>query len=338
MTTNNPFVELWHKLETENQHGLVKLAYSLDLPYRIYATMSCPDHICGIAISFNSSIKVDIKPFKDLRQLSVGLLVDTSFQDSSLLLVQLRNNENREVFATLCENLVSAASQVTEERLMAKMVMSKLCEWKALFEKLSHGPLSKPQQEGLFGELYLLKKMLEQNAKAAENDVVATWHGMEMERAVRDFQGSNWVVEVKTTASNCPQKVTINGERQLDDSLVENLFLFHCSVDISNGSGITLPELVEEVRKMLAHSFIARALFEEKLYHTGYLDRDVEHYRDSHYLIRSDKFYKVTGDFPRIRENELRSGVGEVHYAIVLAACEQYVVSNTNAFSIINNL
>ena len=109
-------------------------------------------------------------------------------------------------------------------------------------------------------------------------------------------------------------------------------------MDISNGSGITLPELVEEVRKMLAHSFIARSLFEEKLYHTGYQNKDVEQYRDSHYLIRSDKFYRVMGDFPRIREGELRPGVGEVHYAIVLAACEQYVVSNTNAFSIINNL
>ena len=338
MTTTNPFVELWHKLENENQHGLVKLAYSQDIPYRIYATMLSPDHICGIAISFNSSIKVDIRPFKDLRQLSVELLVDTSFRDSSLLLVQLRNIENREVFATLCDNLVSAASQVTEERLMVKMVMSKLCEWKSLFDKLSHGPLSKPQQEGLFGELYLLKKMLRQNSGTSENEVVATWHGMEMERAVRDFQGSNWVVEVKTTATNRPQKVTINGERQLDDSLVENLLLFHCSVDISNGSGITLPELVDEVRNLLANSFIARALFEEKLYHTGYLDKDLESYKDSHYLIRSDKFYKVSGDFPRIRENELRPGVGEVHYAIVLAACEQYVISNTNAFSIINNL
>ena len=87
----------------------------------------------------------------------------------------------------------------------------------------------------------------------------------------------------------------------MDDSLVENLFLFHLSVDISNSSGITLPELVDEVRKMLENSFIARALFEEKLYHTGYLDKDVEHYKENHYLIRSDKFYKVSGDFPRIR-------------------------------------
>ena len=335
---NNHFVELWHKLERDGQQGTVKIAYAEESPYRIYATMSCPGNICGIAISFSSAIKIELKPFQDLRQLSVQLLSDTSFSDSSLLLVQLRNNENREVFATLCENLVTAALNVTEERTMVKMVVSKLCEWKSLFDKLSHGPLSKPQQEGLFGELYLLKHMLLQKIGVAENEIVDTWHGMEEERAVRDFQGGNWVVEVKTTATNRPQKVTINGERQLDDTLVENMFLFHCSVDVSNASGITLPDMVEVVRSLLAHSFIARALFEEKLYHTGYQDKDIEHYKDSHYLIRSDKFYKVADEFPRIRENELRPGVGEVHYSIVLAACEQFVVSNTYAFSIINKI
>lgn len=336
MMKTNHFVELWQELEEQNQQGLVKRAYAEDTRYRIYATMDSPDHICGFAVSFNNTIKVDLKPVKDLRQLSIDLLPDVSYEDSTLLLVQLRNNENWEVFATLCENLISAAMQVAEERLMVKMVMSKLCEWKALFEKLSRGFLTKPQQEGLFGELCLLKKMLLQKSGNPENDIVATWHGMEAERAVRDFQGGHWVVEVKTTATNRPQKVTINGERQLDDSLVDNLFLFHCSVDISNASGVTLPDLVTEVRQLLSHNFIARSLFEEKLYHIGYQNKDVGNYRDRHYLIRTEKFYKVSGDFPRILEHELRLGVGEVHYSIVLDACEQFVVSNTQAFSIIN--
>jgi hypothetical protein len=81
---------------------------------------------------------------------------------------------------------------------------------------------------------------------------------------------------------------------------------------------------------------MARALFEEKLYHTGYQDKDIEFYNDIHYLIRTDKFYTVADNFPRICEKDLRPGVGEVHYSIVLAACEQYLVSNTYAYSIIN--
>ena len=336
MTTSNHFIELWQKLETTNHHGIVKIAYSEDSRYRIYATMSCPDHICGFAISFDNSIKVELKPFRDLRQLSVELLTDTSYDNSSLLLVQLRNVDKRDVFAILCENLVSSANQVNEERLMLKIVISKLFEWKSLFDKLSNGPLSKPQQQGLFGELYFIKNLLNNKKEAIEYNVISTWRGMEEERAIRDFQGQDWVVEVKTTSTNSPQKVTINGERQLDDSLVDNLLLYHCSVDISNASGITLQELVEEIRSILSHSFVARALFEEKLYHTGYQDKDIEFYNDIHYLIRTDKFYKVADNFPRICEKDLRPGVGEVHYSIVLAACEQYLVSNTFAYSIIN--
>ena len=333
---NNHFIELWHKLENENQQGIVKIAYSESSPYRIYATMSSPDHVCGIAFSFNSSINIELKPFQDLCQLSVQLLSDTSFRDSSLLLVQLLNNENREVFATLCENLINATINAAAEQIMVEMVISKLCEWKALFDKLSHGPLSKVQQEGLFGELYFLKKMLLQDSESRKYDIVTTWQGMEKEHAVRDFQGKNWVVEVKTTATNRPQKVTINGERQLDDTLVENLFLFSCSIDISNAGGITLPDIISEVRGLLSSSFIARAAFDEKLYHTGYIDKDIEHYNDNHYLIRSEAFYNVVDDFPRIREDELRPGVGEVRYSIVLAACGKFVVSDLYAFSILN--
>lgn len=338
MTQINHFVKLWGKLEAQKEQGLIKLAYAKDSRYRIYATLENPGCLCGFAVSYSSHIYVDLKPFKDLRQLSINLIVDTSFANSSLLLVQLRDREHCDVFATLCENLVNAALQVNEEQQMVVMVMNKLGEWKALFEKLSHGALSKSQQEGLFGELNLLKKMILQNTKNAEHDIVSTWHGMETERAVRDFQGGQWVVEVKTTFTNSPQKVTINGERQLDDTLVDNLFLFHCSVDMSNASGKTLPDLVEEIRKLLSHNFIARSLFEEKLYHTGYQRKDEDIYQELHYLIRSEKFYRVLGDFPRIRENELRPGVGDIHYSIVLATCEQYVISNAQAFSIINTL
>ena len=234
MTTSNHFIELWQKLESTNHHGIVKIAYSEDSRYRIYATMSCPDHVCGFAISFDDSIKVELKPFRDLRQLSVELLTDTSYDKSSLLLVQLRNVEKRDVFAILCENLVSSANQVNEERLMLKIVINKLCEWKSLFDKLSNGPLSKPQQQGLFGELYFIKSLLNNKKEAIEYNIISTWQGMEEERSIRDFQGQNWVVEVKTTSTNSPQKVTINGERQLDDSLVDNLLLYHCSVDIYN--------------------------------------------------------------------------------------------------------
>jgi hypothetical protein len=55
-------------------------------------------------------------------------------------------------------------------------------------------------------------------------DVLHSWVGVD--KALRDFQGSSWALEVKTTSTNNPQKVTINSERQLDETLLENLFCF----------------------------------------------------------------------------------------------------------------
>lgn len=77
---------------------------------------------------------------------------------------------------------------------------------------------------------------------------------------LRDFQGKDWAVEVKTTSTNNPQFLLINGERQLDDSMIDNLFLFHCSVEVSKSSGETLPERVKEIKDMLS-SDLAASIF-----------------------------------------------------------------------------
>jgi hypothetical protein len=45
------------------------------------------------------------------------------------------------------------------------------------------------------------------------------------------------------------------------------------------------------------------------------------------YHVRQDNFFKVEGDFPRIQENELRNGVGDVKYSIIISQCQQYIQS-----------
>ena len=147
------------------------------------------------------------------------------------------------------------------------------------------------------------------------------------DKSLRDFQGKDWAVEVKTTSTNNPQFLLINGERQLDDSMIDNLFLFHCSVEVSKSSGETLPERVKEIKDMLSSDLAALSLFNAKLFEGGYLDTQEGQYSEHHYKLRKETFYHVTNDFPRIRENELRSGVGNVHYGITISDCEPYVVS-----------
>jgi len=155
---------------------------------------------------------------------------------------------------------------------------------------------------------------------------------------LRDFQDNNWAVEVKTTSTNNPQKVTINGERQLDDTLLENLFLYHLSVEVSNGNGQTLCQKIAIIREMLESDIPAASIFNAKLFEAGYLDKHEPFYQDRFYQIRNENYYKIENDFPRIKENELRGGVSDVKYSIILAMCDEYLVPENQIFNTVKEL
>lgn len=333
MMKNNHISELWQTLEEEKNIGLVKRLYSSDIPFHIYATFQYPECYYGIAFTFGNDIRIDISSFDNLRELKIMLVQDTTFVNSRLLIIQLLHPNSRDIFATLCENLVQSVIQLNSEQKIIRTVINQLEKWKTLFDKNNSTGLTTAEQQGLYGELHFLQKFL---SKPEINpcDVLHTWVGVDS--ALRDFQGANWALEVKTTSTNNPQKVTINGERQLDESLLENLFLFHYSVEISNGNGQTLPQKISTIRQMLENDNPALSMFNAKLFEVGYLDKHEPFYQDRFYQQRHESFYKIDSGFPRIKENELRNGISDVKYSIILAMCEEYAVSENQIFNILN--
>lgn len=330
MMNNNHISELWQILEEENNIGLVKRLYSSDIQFHIYGTFQYPERYYGLAFTFSNDIRIDISSFDNLRELKVMLVPDTTFVNSRLLIIQLLYPASRDLFATLCENLVQSVMQLNSEQKIIRTVINQLEKWKTLFDKDNSTGLTPTEQQGLYGELHFLEKFLSK-PEMDSCDVLHTWVGVD--RALRDFQGSNWALEVKTTSTNNPQKVTINGERQLDESLLKSLFLFHYSVEISNGNGQTLCQKVAAIRKILVNDMPALSIFNTKLFEVGYFDKHEPFYRDKFYQQRHECFYRIDADFPRIKENELRKGVSDVQYAIILAMCDEYLVSESQIFN-----
>lgn len=335
MTNSNHILDLWEALEEEKAIGLVKRLYSSDLLFHIFGTFQYPERYYGIAFTFSNDIRIDISSFNNLRELKVMLLADTTFLNSRLLIIQLLHANSRDIFATLCENLIQSVIKLNTEQKISRTVVNQLEKWKTLFDKNNSTGLTPAEQQGLYGELHFLQKFL---SKPDTNpyEVLHSWVGVD--EAMRDFQGSAWAVEVKTTSTNNPQKVTINGERQLDETLLENLFLYHFSVEVSNGNGQTLCQKIAVIREMLENDMPTLTLFNTKLFEVGYLDKHEPFYQDRFYKGRNENFYKIQNDFPRIKENELRGGVSEVKYSIILAMCDEYIVTESQVFNKVKSL
>lgn len=330
---NNNILEIWSSIEQSNETGLLKRLYTNDSELYIYAVFQNPERHCGIALSFDKSIRIDVSSFSNLRDLQVVLTNDNSFLNNNLLVIKLVHYQSRDVFAVMCENMIQSVLGLRSEKQVVRTIINQLEKWQALFEKLKGEGLNSSEQQGLYGELHFLQKYL------AKQDFVAvlnSWVGTDKE--VRDFQYNDWAVEVKTTTGNNHQKVSISSERQLDETLLEDLFLFHLSVEAAKKNGESLNAKVNAIRETLQDNVSALNVFNNKLLEVGYFEKHTHLYEEKCYQIRDENYYKIDGDFPRIKEKEIRNGVGDVKYSIIISQCNEYLISENTVFDKINNL
>jgi hypothetical protein len=330
---NSDILEIWSSIEHSNEAGLLKRLYTNDTDVYIYVVFQNPERHCGIALSFDKSIRIDVSSFSNLRDLQVILTHDNSFFDNNLLVIKLLHYQSRDVFAVMCENMIQSVLSLRSEKQVVRTIINQLEKWQALFEKLKGEGLTPSEQQGLYGELHFLQKFI-----AKHEAVVALNSWVGTDKDVRDFQYNNWAVEVKTSAGNNHQKVSISSERQLDDTLLENLFLFHLSVEAAKKNGESLNTKVNLIREILQGNISSLNVFNNKLLEVGYFERHTHLYEEKCYQIRGENYYRIDGDFPRIKEKELRNGVGDVKYSIILSQCNEYLVSENTVFDEINNL
>lgn len=326
-------IDLWDNMRNASPQTTVKQLYVQGAALQVYAIYNPVSHCYGIAFSFNNTISANIKPFENFSEMVVSIRPDMSFPCNNMLMVELYNQDNLDVFSALCENLIRSIVNIQKELSAVHEILNQLIRWKSLLSKSREEGLTPQQQLGLYGELFFLAKFLNNCKCASLYDVVDKWVGIEA--AVRDFRGANWAVEVKTTKANNQDIVKINGARQLDDNLVDNLFLFHLSVEAPGSNGINLNQMVDNIRQFLHQDLAALHLFEEKLLIVGYFVQHANKYEDRRYVTRMENVYKVELNFPRIREAELRSGVEDVEYTISLSTCQNYLVTESSLFNII---
>ena len=330
MQKHNNISSLWEIMSQEKSVGLVKRLLPNNSPLKVFATYKHPENICGIAFSCDSKLKLSIDSFYNLKELSVQLFLDTSHQPNRLLTIQLFSDANTDIFAYLCGNLVETIERCDTEAKAIKLVLNRLEKWKTMFSKGASDGLSITEQQGLYGELMYLHKLVLRGI-FSYIDTLKIWVGAD--KAMRDFQGKDWAVEAKTISINNADQITINGERQLDETLLDKLYLYHLSVEASRMNGQTLNEKVDELRSLFSDDKAALNIFNAKLMEAGYFDHHRELYRERCYKIRKESIYVIDDSFPRIKESELRDGVSNTVYSINVSTCAEYMVSENTHFN-----
>ncbi len=292
-----------------------------------------PDNLHFFRIQILKKNIPDISKFQISKGIKIFLeKLNNDVGSEISLIFQITNINYKDLFTAITFDIITNIANIQKEKKIIESIQIRFHEWQKFLEKNDPEGLSEKSQRGLYGELYFLKYYvipIFEEKKASE-----IWVGPN--RKEQDFSYNNCAVEIKTLIGKKHQKVHISSEKQLDDSGLKNgLFLFVISLKELVHGGQTLIELIEEIRITLRTNQIALNEFEKKLLISGYLDVHKKKYQKNGYFILDKFFYKISDGFPRIIEKDLKEGIGDIKYSILLTNCLNFSIKETE---LVNNL
>lgn len=232
----------------------------------------------------------------------------------------LLSREAEPVFYSFCSNLLEAIEGAANESDALNKLKIRYIIWKSLFKKEPMTHVSLETVQGLFGELYFMKKYL--LGKYGISTSVRSWSGPDA--LSKDYaMGRDWY-EVKTVGANSPC-VHINSIAQLSSDDPGHLVIVRAekmASEFSNGESSVL-ELFESILQAISDETVEN-IFSSKVasYGIGISDPAFSVKFD----VKDLKLYSVTGGFPRITLREVPcSEITNVSYDISIAAIDRFV-------------
>ena len=219
-----------------------------------------------------------------------------------------------DLFAMMAEDLVSLVDgwAAAQESTVLRRFLARIRAWQDFMNRHRESVLSAESEQGLFGELVLLERMIE--AGLSPRDILDAWQGPV--DGLQDFILGSGGIEVKTTLSASGFPATVSSLEQLDDNLRQPLFVAATKLAL-HSSGMTLPEMVKIIRGSLDGNQEVLETFDIRLMQAGLLGSTLGRYT-RRFLHASSAILRVQGDFPRLTRANVHPVVKKARYEIDL--------------------
>jgi hypothetical protein len=237
------------------------------------------------------------------------------------LVVRLLDNTQKDIFLTLCKDVVAAAEKGQDLIDAVNRALRQTRRWIFLLRSGGQRGLTIEEQRGLVGEMNFLCNLSDRLGPAA---AIEAWKGPE--GSSKDFEFPELCIEVKAHRGAAKPHIRISSEDQLAD--VEGAIVYLQVYDVDSAvlpEGQTLHELVRMTMSRFEHDQHIFERFQDLLDAAGYNEED--DYSERRWIIGVSRTYRVENDFPRI-SGSLPVGVANVGYTIALSACEPFKVQD----------
>ena len=237
----------------------------------------------------------------------------------------LDDETSLDVFHALCIDLVAATNNYSDEETAVKESLNRAWSWHRLLQGKRDGKLSDIEQQGLFGELYVIAQALDSHDAL---EVISSWKAPEDN--AKDFIHNSNAIEVKSRRSAHSSSVRVTSAEQLDGLNFDTIVLAVVTLAMHQSQGTDLHSYSRSIiSRLVGASAEAAALFEQKIVQRGLWPE--HNYSNDLWSIISVDFYTVGMEFPRIQSSELAPGLNSVTYSIDLNTIKPFAMSESEA-------
>lgn len=306
----------WRALTAQNNaEGWRTIAIAIDGSIRVLAGRRYPENEEALLVGFSS---IHVPPADRLphgRGFTVSRIdIGTTGADRVWIALTRQPAGSLELFAMVAHDIISTLSALRgndDERLFHAF-LARIWAWQEFMKKGSDGILGPEAEVGLFGELELLRDVIEQGID--QSTAVAAWKGPL--GGLQDYSFGTGAIEVKSTVSVAGFPATISSLEQLDDSLISPIYLVGIKLSVEE-SGRTLPEQITDMRNTHLTDASARAMFDSRMLHAGYMESAAPHYK-RRFSLSQARMFEINGAFPRLTRNNIPDAIRSARYEIDL--------------------
>ena len=281
----------WFTLNKNNLPGVVIDFKNIDT----ISSLKLPKAKGWVIIKINNKILMSVneEKYSDFFIKLINLIVTKIFLESLI---------NKKSIICFLDNLISAKNFFEDGNAPRK--------------------LTKESQIGLYGEIYVLSKIL--TKKFTNKDLINFWTGPSKKH---DFTTEKNLIEIKTTTTNS-KKINTSSNNQIAPVYEKKLNLIFLQIK-ENLKGLSLVTIIDNYLTILkAESEILYNDFLLKLAQCNYLDIHKDEYSQK-YKIDKINYFEVRNDFPHIKEIEIPDELSElsITYKIDLDKCEEFRIN-----------
>ncbi len=227
----------------------------------------------------------------------------------------LQDSRLTEQFISLCWDIMDCTYNVGDKKQATKAAITRFIMWQKLFAEEKNRKMSEAETKGLLGELIVLREICLK--KYDSSTAVSGWVGPI--GADRDFEYEDTWYEAKYVSLSA-EAVKISSLDQLDTDKSGKLVLCRFEkTSETNPDALTLSQLVESIRDLVAGDEKARASFDNRLALSRYNGND-ELSRIPFAFYHFDVFGVDGKGFPRLRRSEVSVEIVEGEYRLSIPA------------------